>query len=200
MTNTRTAKTRRMVGISILTALVVVLSLLSLVVKVGPFNITMTLVPIVIGAALYGTRASAWLGGVFGFVVVITCVTNVDAGGGILWNVNPILTFLVCMVKGIAAGTCAGLVYGAVSKKSVSGGVLSAAIVSPVVNTGLFLAALIFLFESTLVEWAGAAGKDVVTYILTVLVGINFIIELVLNLVLSSVIVRLIKYRHKGVM
>ena len=166
----------------------------------GPFNITMTLVPIVIGAALYGTRASAWLGGVFGFVVVITCVTNVDAGGGILWNVNPILTFLVCMVKGIAAGTCAGLVYGAVSKKSVSGGVLSAAIVSPVVNTGLFLAALIFLFESTLVEWAGAAGKDVVTYILTVLVGINFIIELVLNLVLSSVIVRLIKYRQKGVM
>ena len=42
--------------------------------------------------------------------------------------------------------------------------------------------------------------KDVVTYILTVLVGINFIIELVLNLVLSSVIVRLIKYRQKGVM
>ena len=104
------------------------------------------------------------------------------------------------MVKGIAAGTCAGLVYGAVSKKSVSGGVLSAAIVSPVVNTGLFLSALIFLFESTLVEWAGAAGKDVVTYILTGLVGINFIIELVLNLVLSSVIVRLIKYRQKGVM
>ena len=64
----------------------------------------------------------------------------------------------------------------------------------------VFLAALIFLFESTLVEWAGAAGKDVVTYILTVLVGINFIIELVLNLVLSSVIVRLIKYRQKGVM
>ncbi len=199
MANTRTEKTRRMVGLSILTALVVVLSLLSLVVKVGPFNITMTLVPIVIGAALYGTRASAWLGGVFGFVVVITCITGLDQGGAILWGVSPILTALVCMVKGIAAGACAGLVYNAVSKKSVAGGVLSAAIVSPVVNTGLFLTALIFLFESTLVEWAGAAGKDVVTYILTVLVGINFIIELVLNLVLSSVIVRLIKYRQKGV-
>ena len=199
MASSRTEKTRRMVGLSILTALVVVLSLLSLAVKIGPFNFTLTLVPIVIGAALYGTRASAWLGGVFGFVVVITCITAFDQGGAVLWSVSPILTALVCMVKGIAAGTCAGLVYNAVSRKSVSGGVLSAAIVSPVVNTGLFIVALVVLFEPTLIEWAGLAGKNVVTYILTVLVGINFIIELALNLVLSSVIVRLIKYRMKGV-
>ena len=199
MASSRTEKTRRMVGLSILTALVVVLSLLSLVVKIGPFNITLTLVPIVIGAALYGTRASAWLGGVFGFVVVITCITAFDQGGAVLWSVSPILTALVCMVKGIAAGACAGLVYNAVSRKSVSGGVLSAAVVSPVVNTGLFIVALVVLFEPTLIEWAGLAGKNVVTYILTVLVGINFIIELALNLVLSSVIVRLIKYRMKGV-
>ena len=197
MASSRTEKTRRMVGLSILTALVVVLSLLSLVVKIGPFNITLTLVPIVIGAALYGTRASAWLGGVFGFVVVITCITAFDQGGAVLWSVSPILTALVCMVKGIAAGACAGLVYNAVSRKSVSGGVLSAAIVSPVVNTGLFIVALVVLFEPTLIEWAGLAGKNVVTYILTGLVGINFIIELALNLVLSSVIVRLIKYRMK---
>ena len=59
--------------------------------------------------------------------------------------------------------------------------------------------ALVVLFEPTLIEWAGLAGKNVVTYILTGLVGINFIIELALNLVLSSVIVRLIKYRMKGV-
>ena len=125
--------------------------------------------------------------------------TAFDQGGAVLWSVSPILTALVCMVKGIAAGACAGLVYNAVSRKSVSGGVLSAAVVSPVVNTGLFIVALVVLFEPTLIEWAGLAGKNVVTYILTVLVGINFIIELALNLVLSSVIVRLIKYRMKGV-
>ena len=199
MASSRTEKTRRMVGLSILTALVVVLSLLSLAVKIGPFNFTLTLVPIVIGAALYGTRASAWLGGVFGFVVVITCITAFDQGGAVLWSVSPNLTARVCREKGIAAGACAGLVYNAVSRKSVSGGVLSAAVVSPVVNTGLFIVALVVLFEPTLIEWAGLAGKNVVTYILTVLVGINFIIELALNLVLSSVIVRLIKYRMKGV-
>lgn len=73
-----TEKTRRLVGLSIFTALVIVLQLVATFVKIGSFPVTLTLVPIVVGAALYGPRAGAWLGFVFGAVVLIACIT----GGG----------------------------------------------------------------------------------------------------------------------
>lgn len=198
MANSSTEKTRRMVGLSILTALVVVLQLVASFVMVGTFPLTLTLVPIVIGSALYGPKAGAWLGGVFGVVVLIMCIIGVDKGGVILWNVNPILTAVLCILKGALAGLCAGLVYKAIARKNSLGGVIGAAIVSPVVNTGIFVVGLIVFFNPTLIEWAGAAGKDVINYILFGLTGVNFVIELVLNLVLSSVIERLIRYRMKG--
>ena len=198
MANSSTEKTRRMVGLSILTALVVVLQLVASFVLVGTFPLTLTLVPVVIGAALYGPKAGAWLGGVFGVVVLIMCIVGVDKGGVILWNVNPILTAVLCILKGALAGLCAGAIYKAIARKNSFGGVIGAAIVSPVVNTGTFIIGLTVFFNPTLVEWAGAAGKDVINYILIALVGVNFVIELVLNLVLSSVIERLIRYRMKG--
>lgn len=198
MANSSTEKTRRMVGLSILTALVIVLQLVASFVLVGTFPLTLTLVPVVIGAALYGPKAGAWLGGVFGVVVLIMCIVGVDKGGVILWNVNPILTAVLCILKGALAGLCAGAIYKAIARKNSFGGVIGAAIVSPVVNTGTFIIGLTVFFNPTLVEWAGAAGKDVINYILIVLVGVNFVIELVLNLVLSSVIERLIRYRMKG--
>ena len=51
-----------MVGIAVLAALVVVLQLLSSVIKIGTVSITLTLIPIVVGAAFYGPGAGAILG------------------------------------------------------------------------------------------------------------------------------------------
>ena len=73
-----TEKTRRLVGLSIFTALVIVLQLVATFVKIGTFPVTLTLVPIVVGAALYGPKAGAWLGFVFGVVVLIACITNAE--------------------------------------------------------------------------------------------------------------------------
>lgn len=199
MANNRTQQTRRMAGLSILTALVIVLQLVSAFVRVGPFIFTLSLAPIIIGGALYGKKAGAWLGGVFGVVVLILCITNVDTGGGTLWNVNPFLTAALCLIKGAAAGWASAAVYGALSKKSSLGAVICAGVVAPVVNTGIFLIGLTVFFRSVLIDWAGIAGMNVTTYILVGMTGINFIVELVLNLVLSSVIERIINYRVKGV-
>lgn len=63
------------------------------------------------------------------------------------------------------------------------------------VNTGLFLLALYFLFYDVLVSWATGAGADIATYILTGLVGVNFVLELGVNMVLSPVVVRIIHAR-----
>ena len=103
-------KTRRLTGLALMTAIVVVLQVVASFVKFGPFTITLALAPILIGAALYGPKAGACLGGVFGAVVLLACILGWDMGGNVLWNANPFLTALVCLGKGILAGLAAGLV------------------------------------------------------------------------------------------
>lgn len=191
-------KTRRLTGLALMTAIIVVLQVVASFVKFGPFPITLALAPIIIGAALYGLKAGAYLGGVFGIVVLLACILGWDSGGSILWNANPFLTAVICLGKGILSGLCAGLVYRAVAGSGRShgrmlGGSILAGIVSPVVNTGLFCLCLTLLFHDILLSWAG--GTEVVYYILFVLTGINFLVELAVNLVLSTVIVRVVGAR-----
>ncbi|HWP79511.1 MAG TPA: ECF transporter S component [Candidatus Acidoferrum sp.] len=191
----RTDSTRRLVGMSIFTAMVVVLQLFATFVKFGPFSITLALAPIVVGAALYGPKAGAWLGAAFGAVVLIMCIVGVDIGGAILWNVNPAVTGMLCIVKGAAAGWVSGLVYRALSGKNTTLRVVCAAICSPIVNTGIFCLSMVLFFHDTLVQWAG--GSDLFYYIFIGLVGVNFLVELLVNTVLAPVIARIIKIGQK---
>lgn len=186
-----------MVGMAIFTAIIVVLQLVaSLLSRFANFPISLVLVPIVVGAAVYGPRAGAWFGGVFGAVVLIAVISGLDLGGNILWIANPFLTLLLCLVKGIAAGWAAGLIYSVIAKKRPYLGVFAAAIVCPIVNTGIFCLAMALLFRETLVEWAG--GTEVFYYMIFTLVGINFLIEFVINLILCPTVARIIRLKEKA--
>lgn len=191
--------TRKLTTLAIFTALIVVLQLVSALltrfVPALPVSITLTLVPIVVGAALYGVSAGAYLGGVFGLVVMLFCVTALDLGGAMLWNADPLMCALVCLVKGIAAGAAAAAVYRAISPKNKTAAAVVAGICAPSVNTAIFIAAVFLFFRETLVLWAG--GKDLVTYALVGLAGVNYLLELAVNLVLAPVIVRIISARQK---
>ena len=190
-----------MVEMAMLLALVVVLQLFGGFFKFGPFSLSLVLIPIVIGSIVLGFKSGAVLGAVFGIVVVIQCATGVDAGGFILWGINPFLTALICVVKGAAAGFFPGLIYSAITKGENSGtrmglAAILASMSAPIVNTGLFLAGLSAFFNSTLVEWAG--GTNVMVYIITGLVGINFIIEFAVNVIVSPIISTLVNVLNKG--
>ena len=106
-TNTKTGK---VVGLGLFTAIVVVLQLLGSFIKFGPFSITLVLAPIVIGAALYGIGAGAYLGLVFGVTVLISG----DAAAFL--TINPIGTVIIVLLKGMLAGLSAGMVYSLVQK------------------------------------------------------------------------------------
>ncbi len=189
--------TQRMVGMAIFTAIIVVLQFTaSLLLRFANFPISLVLVPIVVGTAVYGPRAGAWFGGVFGAVVLIAVVTGLDLGGNMLWLANPFMTILLCLVKGIAAGLASGLVYAAIVKKAPYIGVIAAAVVCPIVNTGIFCVSMVLFFHDTLVSWA--AGTEVFYYMIFTLVGINFLIEFALNLVLCPTIARIIKLKEKA--
>ena len=194
-------KINRMVSIALLAAVVVVLQLLAGMIKIGTFSITLTLIPIIVGAAFYGPSAGAILGAVFGVVVYIGCVTGSDVGGNMVFVANPFLCFLVVMAKGALAGFCAGLVYRLVMKgqNSVSRGVVAvllAGITAPVVNTGVFCIGMLLFFRGTLQAWA--AGSDLFNYIIFGLTGVNFLIELGINVVFSPAIVTIIRAVQKS--
>ncbi len=189
-------QTQRLVGLAFLTAIIAVLQILCTFVRFGPFSITLALIPIVVGAAVYGPGTGAYLGGVFGFVVLLACIMGWDGGGAILWSAQPFYTAVVCLAKGALAGWGAGTVFRALYTKNRTAAAVAAALVSPVLNTGLFLIALYVLFHDVLLAWAG--GTDLVTYILTGLVGVNFLVELAVNMVLSPVIVRIVEARKKS--
>lgn len=185
------AKTQRLTGLALMTGIIIVLQIVASFIKFGPFTITLALAPIIIGAALYG--AGAYLGGVFGVVVFIACVAGWDMGGNILFTARPLVTLILCVVKGALAGLAAGAVYRALAQRSPMAGSILAGIMCPVVNTGIFCLGLAGFYYDTLVAWAG--GTALVYYVITVLVGLNFLLEMAINLVLSSVIVRVVKAR-----
>lgn len=190
------AKTKRTVGIAIFSAIIVLLQIICTFIKFGPFSITLALAPIIIGAAIYGVGAGAFLGGVFGTVVLVTGLLGWD-GGTVLYltSINAVATVLICVVKGAVAGLLGGLVYRAIATRSELGGVIAAGIVCPVVNTGLFIAGMLLFFTDTLISWAG--GQNLMIYLITVLTGINFIVELAVNLILASGISRIIRAARK---
>jgi len=183
-------RTKRIAGVGIFAAIVVVLQILATFIQIGPFAITLVLVPIVIGAALYGVAAGSILGGVFGIVVLSMTISGADPGAHMLWVANPLATAAVIMLRGVLAGMAAGAVYQAFSKKNKFVGVVCAAVICPIVNTGLFLLAMYFIFPYFLEMWA--AGATAFYFLFIGLAGINFVIELVINIVLSPTIVRII--------
>ena len=189
-------KIKKMVGLSIFTAIVVVLQLLGSFIKIGTFSFSLVLIPIVVGAAVYGPGAGAFLGGVFGAVVTIACANGSDYGGSILFTANPFLTIFICMLKGILAGAAAGGVYNLAAKKNVYLGVFLAAVAAPVVNTGLFCLSLELFFRSILVDWP--AGRIWSITFLSCWLGVNFLLELAANVVCSPVIFRIIKLVRKS--
>lgn len=187
-------KIERITILAILTAIVIVLQIICTFVKFGPFSITLALAPIIIGAALYGARAGMYLGGVLGAVVLITGFFGWDGGTVmILMGLNAPATIALCLVKSALAGFLAGLVYKLLRGRSVLGGVIAAGIVSPVTNTGLFIAGMLAFFAPTLASWADGAGQKLTYYVIFTLTGANFLLELFVNMVLAAAITRVIR-------
>jgi len=190
-------KLRRMTGLSIFTAVIAVLTVLCTFVRFGPFSITLALAPIIIGAAMYGPGAGAYLGGVFGFVVLLTGLFGWDGGTVmLLLSQNAIACILICIGKGAVAGWLSGLIYKLLEKKDLRLAVIVAGIVCPVVNTGLFILGMMVFYMGTLESWAG--GQAVLYFVIVGLTGINFLVELAVNMVLSSGITTIIKYGRRS--
>ncbi|MBE7056539.1 MAG: ECF transporter S component [Ruminococcaceae bacterium] len=190
-------RTEMIVGTAILAAVLIVLQTLVSAIKIGPFAITLSIIPIILGAVMYGPKSSTILGAVFGVVVTASVISGTDVGGAMMYQKDPIMTVVLCMLKAMVAGFVAGVIANTLANKGKTKlGVILASIAAPVCNTGLFVLGGYLFFLDIFKSWA--EGKDLVLYIITGLIGFNFLIEMAVGLVMVPVIVFVIKSIRKG--
>ena len=185
---------------ALLAALVIILQVFCTFIKIGPFPFTLALTPIIVGAAIYGPKCGALLGFIFSATVF---VMGIGPDGGTLVPMiqyNLIATVLLCFVKGTAAGAAAGLVYKPLSKKSPIAATILASALTPIVNTGIFALGMMSIFYGYLSGAASANGaSSPIGFLYLTVIGINFIVEFIVNIALATVITRIIDYYNRKI-
>ena len=184
--------TEKLVLTALLTALVGVLSYFGGFIKIGGLaSISLTLIPVVLGAALLGPGTGAWLGFVSGIVFFVT------PDAAFWFNLSAVGTVLTVLVKGTAAGLVAGLVFRLLEKRNRYLAVIASAALAPIANTGIFLLGCLTFFMDAVREMAGGAEMSLFAYLMIFFVGLNFLFELLLNLILSPVLLRILALWQK---
>lgn len=180
--------TTQLVYLAIFTALVVVLQFVSnITAGILPIPITLTLVPIVLSVALNGRWAGAWLGLVFGATVLFSGASEP------FFTLNPFGTIVIVILKGVLAGLLAGLVYSLIENKNRYLAIVFAGATAPIVNTVVFIVGCYTFFYDYVLSLAG--GENMFLFVITGFAGINFLIELLVNMLLSPIILRLINLK-----
>lgn len=176
-------------GLAVFSAVVIVLQLLGSFIRFGTFSVSLVLIPIVVGAALYGKGAGAWLGLVFGLTVLLS------GDAALFLGFDAFGTVITVLAKGVLAGFAAGVVFRLLAQKNTVLATVLSAIVCPVVNTGIFFLGCIAFFYDDI---AGLAAADsysgsVITYVLLFFIGGNFLFEILFNVVLCPIVTRILK-------
>ncbi|MBR2970994.1 MAG: ECF transporter S component [Clostridia bacterium] len=189
--------TKNVTYLSVLLALVIIFQLLASFMKIGTTSFCLVLVPIVLGGIILGARGGAFLGGAFGIIVIVSALIGLDPFTLYMLGDQPFLAVMLCLVKGIAAGVVPALLYKAIAKKSERIAVFVAAAAAPIVNTGIFILGALMM-SGVIMDAFTAFDVDVSGmspfYVVIVLcVGINFFVELMLNLVLAPAAYKVVK-------
>ena len=177
-------KVKRLVGVASLAAIVVVLQLIANYITIGTINITLALIPIVVGAIIYGPLVGFGLGALMGIVVLTAPSTQ-----GFL-NVNPFVTILLCVLKTGIAGLVSGFLFKIINKKNFYAAIVVATLIVPVINTGLFILGSALFFQTV---FGAESFSGALPVIIGVVFGTNFAIEFTLNVVLSPVVATVVR-------
>ena len=185
---------KRVTGMAVLLALVIVLQAFGGSIAIGAVQLNFTLIPIVLGAILYGPLVGAFLGFACGVVVLVQVVMGMSPFYVLIWTNDPIVTTLTCIVKTTVAGLVSGWLYKLLSGKNGLVAVFVASGIVPFINTALFIVGCLFMTGSVHVM---AGEQNVLGFILVGLVTFNFFIELAVNLIVAPALHRVIGIMDK---
>lgn len=184
---TKRLSAQEIAGVGVLLALVIVLQVVGGSISIGVVQLNFTLIPIVLGAILFGAGAGALLGFACGIIILIQVIIGAVPFYALIWANDPVVTTLVCLTKTTVAGYVAGLIYKLVAKKNKVVALFVASSLVPVINTLIFVIGCLFMFNSVHVL---SGSQNVLAYILVSIVTFNFFVELGINLLVSPALVK----------
>lgn len=137
-----------MVQLAILVAIMLIFAYTPLgYLKVGAIEITFMVLPVAIGTIILGPVCGAILGGLFGLTSFIQCF-GASPFGALLLSLNPIATFITCMVPRILCGWLSGLIFEALNKKEnmKNASYFIASLATALLNTIFFMLCIVIFF------------------------------------------------------
>ncbi|MCI9525614.1 MAG: ECF transporter S component [Lachnospiraceae bacterium] len=197
MENNKKMNTMYMVEMALLIAIILIMAFTPIgYIRTFGLEITLIVVPVAVGAVTLGPTAGAVLGAVFGITSFIQCF-GMSPFGAVLLSINPIYTFIVCVLSRILMGGLTGLLYKIFQKsnplKKIS--VMLANLCCPILNTLFFMGTLTLFFYRTEyiqgIAQSMGAGNPFIFVIL--FVGVNGVVEAVACFVAGSAISQALK-------
>lgn len=152
--------------------------------QIGLVKMTFIMIPVAVGAITLGEKSGAFLGLVFGITSFVQCF-GLDIFGTTLMSINPIYTFIMCIVPRIALGYLCGLVYKALAKFKKGVAVVVASLSAPIFNTVFFMTLLMLFFGNSDYIMSMRAGTENLWAFLVAFVGLNGVMEILTTTVIT---------------
>ena len=200
MTNGKKASiSRQITYFAVLVALTTVLQLVGNTVRIGTVTLNFSLIPIVLSGLLLGVWYGAALGGLTGLIILLNNgVFGADGFTNVLFATDPVIITLVCLLKTGVAGAVCPLIYKALKGKNEYLAIFLASASVPVINSGLFAVGMFMIVPSLVNAGFIADGVSAAYTIFILFIGLNFVFEFALNLIVAPAIYRVVKIVEKN--
>jgi uncharacterized membrane protein len=182
------SKTLKLAQLALLVAVVLVMAYTPLgYLRTLGLEISFLMIPVTIGAIVLGPVEGAILGLVFGLTSFATCFGSSPFGAALL-AVNPVFTFITCVVARVLAGYLAGIVFKVVKKLKYSYEI--ACLAGPLLNTLFFMGCLVLFFYNTefIQNIAVTLGTTNPFAFVIAFVGLQGLVEAVACFVIAAII------------
>ena len=177
----------RLTVTAILLAITIVLQAIAgfIVIPVTNTSPALSLIPIAVGAIIYGPSCGALLG--LGWSLFI--LVSGQASGYMAMNL--IGTIITVIGKGTLAGLGSGFVYKLLKEKNYVVAIIAAAIVTPLINSLVYRIGLVVFFSDYFFGKASSSGMNPVAYFMKAFIAGGFFLEVGISTVFSPIVVRI---------
>ena len=187
------SQAKKLTYFAVLTALTFVLQLLGNTVKIGVVTLNFSLIPIVLAAIMLGVWYGMALGAITGLIILFHCgILGADGFTNVLFATDPVIITLVCVIKTAFAGALSGLLFKWISKRNGFVATIIAAGIVPVINSGIFILGMLCIIPSLNAAGFIAEGANAFAVIVLGFVGLNFVFEFALNVIVAPALYRVI--------
>ncbi len=190
----RKAKTLFLAQNAVLAAIVILMAFTPIgYLKIGvAVEMTLIMIPVAVGALTLGEKSGAFLGLVFGISSFIQCF-GLSPFGAALLQINPVFTFIMCLVPRVLMGYLCGIIYKALCKVKKGVAIVIASFSAPVINTALFMLSLMLFFGKSDYIMSLRAGSENILAFMIAFVGLNGLLEIVATTLITPPVAMAVK-------